>query len=104
MGRLTGVLVIVPFLAWSLYRVIRALRTGVFESFDGSARDVQPEAFWLGVASQVLQASMFLSMIVGVLLGLRTMLLLWVGGALFVAYVLFTIGIGIYMARAHHER
>jgi hypothetical protein len=39
-----------------------------------------------------------------VLLGLRTMLLVWVGGALFVAYVLFTIGIGIYMARARHER
>ena len=59
-----------------------------------------PGAVWLGVAPRVPIAAWLTSLGIGMLLGVRTAILVWVGGALFDAYVLFTVGIGLHITRS----
>ena len=89
-------LIVVPFIAFAVYRAIKALRTGVFESLVRYERTSDPIGFWLGVATQVWLGLLLGGVLVVTLGGAGTAWLTWLGATLFAAYVVVVVGLLVY--------
>ena len=84
---LTG-LIFLPFAAWHVYRVLRALRSGVFESLGGATdRASLPSIFWFRVARECLLGALFSALCLSVALGFGGATLAWLFGSYVAVYV-----------------
>jgi hypothetical protein len=88
-------LVILPFLAWHVYRVVHALRTGVFRSLgDPIDRTLMPTSYWFRTARELLLAALFAAVFIVVLLRLGQTMAMWLFatyGAVYVTLLLVTL-------------
>jgi hypothetical protein len=98
MARLLGALVVGVFALWHGYRVVRALRTGRFESLgEPLERAARPGLFSYAVARQALWSALFAIELLLILAGAPPAVGAWVLGGWAVLYV--TVSIALLLGR-----
>ena len=81
-------LIFLPVAAWHLYRVVRGLRSGVFESLGPPVDRGSLAAFyWFRVARELLLGILFAALCVSVLLGLDGVAHAWLFGSYVAVYL-----------------